>query len=52
MKQEGASEVSTARKLGVMLNYVFVLSDYVSNLSDHAGTSNVSKNACIALCLL
>ena len=52
MNQEGASEASTARKLSAMLNYVLDLSDYVIDLSDYARVSNVSSNACIALCLL
>ena len=38
--QEGASKASAARKLSIMLNYMLDLLDY-------AGTSNVSSNACI-----
>ena len=38
--QEGANKVSTARRLSIMLNYVL-------NLSDYAGMSDVSSNACI-----
>ena len=41
--QEGASEVSTTRRLSVMLNYVLDLPDYVLDLSDYARTSD----ACI-----
>ena len=43
--QEGASEVSTARKLSGMLNYVLDLSDY--NVM-----GDVSINACIVQCIL
>ena len=34
-----------------MLNYILDLSDYVLDLSHYAGTSNVSSNVCIVLCL-
>ena len=37
----GKSKVSAARKLSIMLNYVLDLSDYT-------GMSNVSSNACIS----
>ena len=38
--QEGTSKVSAARKLSTILNYVLDLSDYT-------GMSNVLSNACI-----
>ena len=43
--QEGVSKVSATRKLSIML-------DYVLDLADYAGTSNVLSNACIELCIL
>ena len=43
--QAGTSKASTTRKLSVKLNYMLDLSDY-------SGMSNVLSNACIVQCLL
>ena len=44
MSQEGMRKASTTRKLSVMPNYMLDLSDYVLDLFNYAGTSNVLSN--------
>ena len=44
-RQVGASKMCATRKLSVKLNYVLDLSDYT-------GMSNMLSNTCIAQCLL
>ena len=41
--------MSSTRKMSIMLNCMLDLSDYVLDLSDYAGTSNVWSNICIVL---
>ena len=46
--QEGTQFACTTRKLSTMLNHVLDLLDYMLDLSDYAGMSNVLSNLCIA----